>query len=57
MSAMDISGLAFFIDGPFCLLALGFSDFSEKMTIDGAYLALVYGVTINGRNIYSFDFI
>ena len=47
MSAMDISGLAFFVVGPFCLLALGFSDFSEKMTIDGAYLALFYVVLLS----------
>lgn len=43
MSAMDISGLAFFVVGPFCLIALGFSDFGDKMTHhQGAYLALAY---------------
>ena len=47
MSAIDISGLAFFVVGPFCLLALGFSDFSEKMTIDGAYLALFFVVLLS----------
>ena len=47
MSAMDISGLAFFVVGPFCLLALGLSDLSEKMTIDGAYLALFYVVLLS----------
>ena len=47
MSAIDISGLAFFVVGPFCLLALGISDFAEKMTIDGAYLALFYVVLLS----------
>ena len=47
MSAIDIAGLAFFVVGPFCLLALGFSDFSEKMTIDGAFLALFYVVLLS----------
>tara|TARA_B100001741_G_scaffold313850_1_gene322764 strand:- start:5134 stop:6003 length:870 start_codon:yes stop_codon:yes gene_type:complete len=47
MSAIDIAGLAFFVVGPFCLLALAFSDFSEKMTIDGAYLALFYVVLLS----------
>lgn len=47
MSAMDISGLAFFVVGPFCLLSLGFSDSFEKMTIDGAYLALFYIVLLS----------
>ena len=43
MSAIDISGLAFFIVGPFCLIALGFSDFSYKMTHnEGSLLALFY---------------
>ncbi len=47
MSAIDISGLAFFVVGPFCLLGLGISDFAEKMTIDGAYLALFYVVLLS----------
>ena len=47
MSSMDISGLAFFVVGPFCLLALWFSDFSEKMTIDGVYLSLFYVVLLS----------
>ena len=47
MSAIDIAGLAFFVVGPFCLLELGLSDFSEKMTIDGACLALFYVVLLS----------
>ena len=47
MSAIEIAGLAFFVVGPFCLIALAFSDFSEKMTIDGAYLALFYVVLLS----------
>jgi drug/metabolite transporter (DMT)-like permease len=48
MSAIDISGLAFFIVGPFCLLALGFSDFSFKMmNSEGANLALFYIVILS----------
>ena len=42
MSAMDISGLAFFVVGPFCLLALGFSDFTDKINSEGSFLALFY---------------
>jgi len=48
MSAIDISGLAFFVVGPFCLLALGFSDFSFKMmNSEGANLALFYIVILS----------
>lgn len=48
MSAIDISGLAFFVIGPFCLLALGFSDFSFKMmNSEGANLALFYIVILS----------
>lgn len=47
MSAMDISGIAFFVVGPLCLLALIFSDFSHKMqTIDGATTAFLYIVLL-----------
>ncbi|MAD49998.1 MAG: EamA family transporter [Flavobacteriales bacterium] len=48
MSAIDISGLAFFVVGPFCLLALGFSDFSFKMmNSEGANLALFYIIILS----------
>jgi drug/metabolite transporter (DMT)-like permease len=48
MSAIDISGLAFFVVGPFCLLALGLSDFSFKMmNSEGANLALFYIVILS----------
>ena len=48
MSAIDISGLAFFVVGPFCLLALRFSDFSFKMmNSEGANLALFYIIILS----------
>lgn len=47
MSAIDISGIAFFVVGPLCLLALIFSDFSHKMqTVDGATTAFLYIVLL-----------
>ena len=48
MSAMDISGLAFFVIGPFCLLALYFSEFSYKMqNSEGALTALLYIILLS----------
>lgn len=48
MSAMDISGLAFFVIGPFCLLALYFSEFSYKMqNSEGAVTALLYIILLS----------
>lgn len=47
MSALDISGIAFFIVGPFCLLALGLSDSIEKLHYEGAYTALIFIVILS----------
>jgi len=48
MRAIDISGLAFFVIGPLCLVALYFSEFSFKLqNSDGALTALLYIVLLS----------
>ena len=47
MSALNISGLAFFVVGPLCLLALAFSDMPQKMQLDGSFRAIFYIVLLS----------